>query len=124
MWLANFEDGSSVTSKSCFWTQLREHHKGSKIAGVQLSHPHFQNLYLNLTDLDKYYFVTEAITFLNSETKQSGSQVVAEIIGGHNVELGVGIEVRLDYKGSVKSRVYKLENYKYSPEILVEGVRR
>jgi hypothetical protein len=121
MWLANFEDGSSVTSKSCFWTQLRE--KGKKLTGIQLSHPHFQNLYLNLSDLDRYYFVTEAIAFLQAEGNQSSSQVVAEIIGGHNMILGVGIEIRLDYKGSVKSRIYKLDKYRYAADILVDGVR-
>jgi len=122
MWLANFEDGSSINSKSCFWTQLKDQSNGKKLTGVQLSHPLFPNLHLALTDLDRYYFVTEAIQFFPG-SGPTAPTVVAEMIGGHNLELGVGVEMRLDYKGSVKSKIYKLEKFKHTQDILVEGIR-
>jgi len=114
MWLANFLDGSSVSSKSTNWTELP---KDKKLTGVQLSHPLFPKLYLCLGDLDKYYFAKESLAFFGSEQ----GTVVAEIAGGHDLRLGIGIEMRLEYTGSVVTKVYPLSEFKYSPDILHEG---
>lgn len=118
MWLANFVDGSSVSSKSTFWTQLP---KEKKISGLQLSHPHFAKLFLNLAGMDKYYFLAEAIALIPQNGAGSTPSVVAEVIGGHDIELGVGIEIRLDYTGNVRVRHYAIPLYRYSQEILFDG---
>lgn len=115
MWLANFEDGTSVTSKETFWTQLR---RDKKLTGLQLSHPHLPKLFISLTGMDAYYFVTEAVQLLNT----GSTTVVAEIIGGHNTELGVATEIRLNYTGGVKVRSYPIKSYRYSKDILVPGL--
>jgi len=122
MWLSNFENGTSISSKNVFWTQLKERSNGAKMTGLQLTSSLFPNLFLELSDLDRYYFVTEASAFIAEGVFRN--EVLAEIIGGHNLELGIGIEIRLEYTGSAKSRIYKLERYKYSKDILVEGTRR
>ena len=117
MWLANFEDGKTISSKHTFWTQLKEKADGAMMTGLQLTSAASPNLDLCLSGLDRYYFVTEAITMLTD----AQSHVVAEIIGGHNLELGVGVEIRLEYTGSVKTRIYPVEKFKYAKEILVDG---
>ena len=123
MWLANFEDGNAVSSKNTYWTQLKERSNGKLMTALQLSCPIFPELSLCLSDLDHYYFVVEAVSFIGG-SKSGKEEVVAEIIGGHNNELGIGVELRLEYSGSVKPRVYNVSHYKYSQEILVPGIRR
>lgn len=118
MWLANFEDGSSVTSKQTFWTQLP---KDKKLSGVQLSHPHLPKLFISLSGMDLYYFATEAICPL---TDNGAATVVAEVIGGHDLEHGVATEIRLNYNGAVRVKTYPIESYKYSKDILIPGVKR
>ncbi len=117
MWLANFEDGSSLSSKNTFWTQIP---KDKRVSGVQLTHPHLPNLYVNLSSLDEYYFVNEAVSLLMGG---SGSRIVAEIIGGHDAKLGVGVEVRLSYTGSINVRIFSWNKFRYSQDILVIGSR-
>lgn len=122
MWLANFEDGSAVHSKQTFWTKLSKDYENKKLTAVQLSHPHFPKLFISLTNLDKYYFVTEAISFIQGGENSTPS-IVAEVIGGFDTDLGVVTEIRLDYRGSVKSRLYPIGDFKYSQDILVDGVK-
>lgn len=119
MWLANFEDGTAITSKTTFWTQLN---KEKKLTGLQLKHPMVPNLFLNLKALDAYYFAQEAMASPQFEDP-SKPVVLAEIIGGHDLLLKVGIEIRLDMRGSVKVTPYALESFRYSPQILVPGFR-
>lgn len=115
MWLANFDDGTSIHSKRTFWDKVPP---GKRMTGIQLSHPHLPKLYICLADLDKYYFTQEAIAFAQGNTPT----VVAEIIGGHDLRLGVGLEVRLSYTGNVKITHYSLAGgYKFSPNILYDG---
>lgn len=120
MWTANFEDGTAISSKQTFWTKLPEEKK--KLTAVQLSHPHFPKLYISLANLDRYYFVTEAISFIQGG-EGSSSTIVAELIGGFDEQLGVVTEIRLDYRGTVKSRLYPISDFKYSKDILVNGVK-
>jgi len=114
MWLVNFEDGTSVSSKQIFWDKLP---KEKRITGVQLSHPHLPKLYICLTDYDRYYFTQEAVAFYGA----SNGTVVAEVIGGHDLKLGVGIEVRLEYTGNITIKTYPVSRFKYSQSILYEG---
>lgn len=116
MWQASFEDGTSLHSKRTFWDQIP---RGKRMSGVQLSHPHLPKLFVCLADLDHYYFTQEAVAFLQGSQNPT---VVAEIIGGHDLKLGVGIEVRLSYTGSISIRTYPVKSYKYSPAILYEGL--
>lgn len=116
MWTANFEDGSTISSKKKFWDQMS---RDKRLTGIQLSHPHLPKLYICLADLDRYYFTQEAVAALQGSQTAT---VVAEIIGGHDLKLGVGIEVRLAYTGNVSSRIYPVSVFKYSPNILYEGV--
>lgn len=116
MWLANFEDGSAISSKKMFWDRIPA---GKRMTGLQLSHPHLPKLFVCLSDLDRYYFTQEAVAFLQGSQTPT---VVAEIIGGHDLRLGVGVEVRLAYTGNVSTRMYPLERFKYSPKILYEGI--
>jgi hypothetical protein len=118
VWTANFEDGSSATSKSTFWTQLP---KDKKMTGLQLRHPLLPNLYLNLSNMDQFYFVTEAIQFMSSSNSET---VVAEVIGGVDLELKIVTEIRLDYTGSVKVRTKSIDSYNYSKDILIPGLKK
>lgn len=117
MWLANFENGIAISSKHTFWTQLKDKANGSKMTALQLTSPHYPDLSFCLSGLDRYYFVTEAVTMLTD----GSSSVVAEIIGGHNEDLGFGVEIRLEYTGTVKFKSYAIDKFKYSKEILVDG---
>lgn len=117
MWLVNFEDGSSISSKRTFWDKMD---KGKRISGLQLSHPHLPKLYICLTDQDKYYFAQEGLAFFQGPRTPT---VVAEIIGGHDLQLGIGVEVRLSYTGNVGVKTYALSQYKLSPDILYDGLR-
>jgi len=119
MWLANFENGNTVSSKNTFWTQLKERANGVRMTGLQLSSPLYPELSLCLSGLDRYYFCNEGVSIFGGETVQSN--IVAEIIGGHNLDLKIGVEIRLEYTGSVRTRVYAVEKYKYSKDILVDG---
>ena len=132
MWLANFENGNTVSSKNTFWTQLKERANGVRMTGLQLSSPLYPELSLCLSGLDRYYFCNEAVSIFGGPVSPEGvvwdksknaisSSVVAEIIGGHNLDLGIGVEIRLEYTGSVRTRVYAVEKYKYSKDILVDG---
>jgi hypothetical protein len=117
MWMANFEDGSSESSKKAFWTQLP---RGKRMSGLQLSHPYLPKLWLCLNGYDKYYFTQEAIA------SPSGTQtisIIAEVIGAHDVKLGIGVEIRLARTGNVNVRTYPMSIFKYSPEILYDGNR-
>jgi hypothetical protein len=116
MWLANFEGGLAISSKRSFWDRLP---REKRMTGVQLSHPYLPKLFVCLSDLDRYYYTQEAVAFLQGG---QSATVVAEIIGGHDLKLGVGVEVRLSYTGSVSIRTYPLERYKYSPKILYDGL--
>lgn len=115
MFTVNFEDGRTISSKKQYWTDLP---KDSLISAVQLTHPHIPKLYICLADLDRYYYSQEAVAFMQSKTPS----VVAEIIGGHDLNLGVGIEVRLSYTGNVVVRAYPLDKFKFSHEILRVGL--
>lgn len=126
MWLANFEDGSAVTSKQTFWTTLAAAKEGEKklLTAIQLTHPHYPKLFIGLSNLDKYYFVTEAVQLIQSGQEPSAPSVVAEIIGGVDTEFGIVTEIKLDYRGSVRNRIFPFSEYKYSHEILVDGIKR
>jgi hypothetical protein len=118
MWVANFEDGSSESSKKAFWTQLS---REKRMSGLQLSHPYLPKLWLCLNGYDRYYFTQEAIA------SPSGTQtinIISEIIGAHDVKLGVGVEIRLARTGNVDVRTYPISIFKYSPEILYDGNSR
>lgn len=115
MFVVNFEDGSSTSSRRTAWLDLP---KDKKIKSVQLMHPRYPNLYVLLKGHDKFYFMKEAVA-------QPGQQgvVVAEIVGGHDNELGVGIEVRVELSGNVIVKHYDRNYFRYAKEILREGVR-
>lgn len=114
MWLANFEDGSTISSKTSTWMDLPA---DRRITGVQLLHPGIHKMYLNLSsDYDKYYFVCEAAAV----ALQPG-QVVAEIIGGINEELGVVVEIRMEFTGNIFIRHFSASEFKYAKNILKEG---
>ena len=115
MWTVNFEDGSSLTSKNVPWTEL----SGKRITGLQLHHPHIQKLYLSISDYDLYYYVVEAIAGLGQD-----GRIVAMMIGGHDLDLGVGAEIRMEENGSVKFRTYPISKFRYSKDILKGGVGR
>lgn len=117
MWLVNFADGSTTDSKKLFWNRLP---RNKKISGIQLSHIYLPRLYLCLNGYDRYYFTTEAIAAMNGTQSVN---VVAEIIGAHDLRLGVAIEVRLARTGNVNVRTYPVSIFKYSPEILYDGNR-
>jgi hypothetical protein len=117
MWVANFEDGSSVSSKKSFWNQLS---REKKMAGIQLSHPYLPRLWLCLSGYDRYYYTQEAVVILNGTQNVN---VVAEIIGAHDLKLGVAVEVRLARTGNVNVRTYPVSIYKYALEILYDGNR-
>jgi hypothetical protein len=118
MWLANFSDGSTKSSKQTFWNQLP---KDSKMTGLQLSHPYLPKLWICLNGYDRYYFTQEAIATMNGTQSVS---VVAEIVGAHDLKLGVAVEVRLARTGNVNVRTYPISAFKYSPEILHDGNRK
>jgi|SRR5713101_1022112 len=114
MWKANFEDGSTISEKTLLWDQLT---RDKKMSALSLSHPYLPHLNVALVDYDRYYFTREAIASYGS---QQGT-IVAEIIGGHDLKLGVAVEVRLEYTGTVKVKSYPVSRFKYSPQILYEG---
>jgi hypothetical protein len=114
VWIVNFEDGTSKSSKNCHWTDLP---KDKRVTGLQLSHPMMPKLFLCITDLNQYYFVTEAIAL----PFQKQGAVQAEIIGGHDTKLKVGIEVRMENTGNIEIKHYPMESFKYSKDILRDG---
>lgn len=114
MWLANFEDGKSIGGTKCYWTDLP---KDKKITGVQMINPNAPNMFVSLKNYDFYYFVNEAVGMYGQE---KGS-VVAEILGGHDLALGVGTEVRMEVSGSVKVRTYPIEKFRFTKDSLREG---
>jgi hypothetical protein len=116
MFVANFEDGSSVSSKQMYWDDIP---KGKRISGLQIVHPHLPKLYITLNKLHTYFYMQEAIqTFQGS----GFPSIVAEVIGGHDLKLGIVQEVRLSYMGNVTFKTYPLERFKYSPQILRDGM--
>lgn len=117
MWLANFEDGTAIDSKKCFWTQLP---KEKRLTGLQLSHPLLPRLWLCLNGYDRYYFTTEGIAAMAGIQNVN---IIAEMIGAQDLKLGVGVEVRLSRTGNVNVRTYPISTFKYSAEILHDGNR-
>jgi len=117
VWLANLESGEGVSSKLVHWTSLS---KEKKIVGLQLFHPHFQTLYLSLKYMDFFYYTKEAIASIQDLANPT---VIAEIIGGHDLTLNAGVEIRLDFKGTVKVYIYPLSKFKYDPSILIPGFK-
>jgi hypothetical protein len=113
MFVVNFEDGSSTSSRRTTWLDLP---KDKKIKSVQLSHPRYPNLYVLLKGHDKFYFMKEAVA-------RHGEQgvVVAEIVGGHDSSLGIGIEIRVELSGNVIVKHYDKNQFRYAAEILREG---
>jgi hypothetical protein len=116
MWTANLSNGDSVNSKMMYWTDLS---KERKLTAVQLTHPHFQKLYICLKDYDNYYYVVEAMAYPGQATPN----VLAEIIGAQDLESGIGIEMKLTYQGNVQGSTYPLAKFKYTPAILIPGKR-
>lgn len=117
MWQVNFADGTTTDSKKQFWNRLP---RNKKIAGIQLTHVYLPRLYLCLNGYDKYYFTTEAIAAMQGT---QAVNVIAEIIGAHDLRLGIAVEVRLARSGNVNVRTYPVSIFKYSPEILYDGNR-
>jgi hypothetical protein len=117
VWLANFEDGSTVSSRLMNWTDLPT---DKLITGIQLVHPGIRNLYLNLSeDYDQFFFLKEAAAV----ALQPG-QVIAEIAGGINKELGTATEVRMEsVTGNIFVHTYKLNEFRYAQQILRNGKR-
>jgi hypothetical protein len=116
MWTANIENGDSLNSKMMYWTDLS---KERKLTAVQLTHPHFAKLYICLKDYDRYYYVVEAMAYPGQPTPN----VLAEIIGAHDLENKIGIELKLTYQGNVQGRTYPLEKFGYTTDILIPGMR-
>ena len=114
MWTANIENGDSVNSKMSYWTDLK---KSRRITAVQLTHPFFPRLYICLKNYDAYYYVKEAMAYPG----QSTPNVLAEIIGAHDQENNIGIELKLTYEGNVQGRTYPLERFSYATSILMPG---
>lgn len=114
-WLANFEDGRSIGAAKCHWIDLP---KDKKITGVQLVNPNSPKTFVCLRNYDRYYFAIEAVAAPGTQ-----GQPVAEILGGHNLDLGVGTEIRMEFSGSVKVRTYPLSIFKFTDEILRDGLK-
>jgi hypothetical protein len=114
MWHANLADGKSISSKNMYWTDIKPE---MVVKSVQLSHPRIPNLNLCLSGYDRYYFSKEAVQLL----EVGKTNVVAEVIGAHDLKLGIGVEIRLDYTGTVKVRSYPVSDFKWAPDILREG---
>lgn len=113
-WLANFEDGQSIGGSKCLWTDLP---KNKRITGVQITHPDVPSLFVCLRNFDKFYFAYEAI----ANPGDRNGRVVAEILGGHDLALGIGTEIRMEMSGSVKVRTYPLSKFRFGPGSLHEG---
>lgn len=118
MWLANLEDGRTISEHKSYWTDLKPE---TKMTGLQLIHPNLPKMFICLSNYDKYYFAREAISTLPSISGKP--RIVAEIIGGHDSSLGIGIEVRLEMSGSVRVKTYPIARFKYAPTILHDGKR-
>lgn len=117
MWTANYEDGESISSKKAFWNRLP---RNKKLKGIQLSHLYLPRLWLCLSGYDRYYYTQEAIAIMNGTQTVN---VVAEIIGAHDLKLGVAVEIRLARTGNVTVRTYPVSIFKYASEILYDGNR-
>ena len=116
MWTANFEDGTSVSSKNIYWTDID---KTKKITGVFLIHPAYPNLKLCLTGLDEYFYMQEGLALFGLSGQLQSNRAVAEIIGG--VKDGVVVEQRLEYSGVVITKSYPVAKCKVSKEVMYPG---
>lgn len=116
MWLANLEDGSTVAETKQYWTDFK---KETRMTGLVLTHPRIPKIFISLSNYDKYYFAREAISTIGGGSSES--RILADIIGGHDEALGIGIEVRMEASGSVKIKSYPIAKFKYSPSILYNG---
>lgn len=117
MWFANLENGTCASEEKCFWTDLN---KEIRLTGLQLAHPKAPKFLISLSNYDKYYFSREAVSVLGSS---DAPEIQAETIGGHDLALGVGIEVRMEMTGHVRVKSYPLAKFKFSTSILFEGKR-
>jgi hypothetical protein len=118
VWFANLENGTSTSEEKGYWTDLS---REVRLTGLQLAHPKSPRFLVSLSNYDKYYFAREAVSVIGGGPSES--MVQAEIIGGHDIALNVGIEVRMELTGAVRVKTYPLARYKYSPTILFEGKR-
>jgi len=114
LWTANMEDGNAAGSASRNWTDLP---KDKKLTGVQLVIPSMPKIYVCLKNYQKYYFVTEAM----ANPGDRKGKITAEIIGGHDISLGVGTEIRVEVTGAVRVSTYPLDKFKFSQDILRDG---
>lgn len=127
MWLANFEDGTSVTQKSAYWTDLKNLKPNIRMTGVQLQHPLYKLLQINLAGQECYFYVTNAIAMV--QQGKADSNIVSEVIGG--IRAGLVTEIILDYPkqspngnvspGSISVDTYLEKDFKWSKDILVKG---
>lgn len=116
MWLVNLENGKGVCENDMYWTDLD---KITKLTGVTLVNSNMPRLSIGLSNYDKYYFAREASSIIGS----GEAKILAEIIGGLDESLRIGIEVRMDPSGPVNIRTYPITKFKYSPSILLDGKR-
>lgn len=114
MWIADFADGSeSVSEERMYWTDLPT---DRKLSSLQLKHPYLPKLFVRLSHYDRYYFVKEGVASFGHQ-----GTVVAEAIGAHDLKLGVGVEVRLEYSGNLRVLTYPVKHFKNDSSILRNG---
>jgi hypothetical protein len=115
MWIANLEDGSSVNGISKTWNDVG---KDKRITGVQVLHPQIPAVSFSLTGYDQYYYTKEAVGMMQGSQEAT---VIAEILGAINHALGVIVEVRMGYTGSIRVKAKPLSRFSYSRDILRAG---
>lgn len=115
MWNANLEDGSAVNGASKTWDDLG---RDKKLTGVQLMHPHVPAVSIGLAGYDQYYYYKEAVAVMQGSQEPT---VLAEILGGIDHSLGILVEIRLTYTGSLRVRTRSSEKLGVSTKVLREG---
>lgn len=118
MWRVLYDDGIGIDDQNTYWTELPKDKPISKVTLFSGNNPFIGR---ELSGMDKYYYVKEAITTIGVSSP-SKHTIVAEIIGGVNLIEQTIEELRYDcqYK-SITSVIKPLSEYKYSEDILLPG---
>lgn len=115
MWIANLEDGSSVNGVSKTWDDLG---RDKRLSGVQVLHPQVPAVSFSLSGYDQYYYTREGVGMMQGSQETA---IVAEILGAMDHALGIIVEIRLGYTGSIRVRTKPLSGFSYSENILRAG---
>ena len=117
MFIAKYPNGKTITEKDMFWDDVPAGMRSLELTipiAVSYIDPETKEekqapkRTVSINGFERYYFYNEAVANISTEGNGSKGRLEAKAIGGIDSEGNV-VEVRIDFRGFVSVRHFKIE---------------